>query len=143
MDEPWLNFLHIVAVMTWVGGMRVAAMAITAGSGARRPQEIEARNGLLVHVGRWDRRVTTPAMLLAWLLGLALALTGQWFPQAWLVAKLAMILLLSALHGFLSGSPRRISLGQSPEAPASLHHAPAALLAAVPVIVALVVIKPF
>ncbi len=143
MDYLWLKALHIVAVVTWVGGMLVVAVAITAVSGARAQHEIASRAAFLVRVSRWDRRVTTPAMLLVWILGLALASMGHWFPQTWLVSKLAMVLLLSALHGFLSGNLRRLSLSGQPGAPASLNSAAAAIVVAVLIIVVLVVIKPF
>jgi protoporphyrinogen IX oxidase len=143
MDYLWLKALHITAVVTWVGGMLAAAVAVAAISGARDQHEIAGRTAFLAHVRRWDRRVTTPAMLLVWLLGLALALTGNWFPQAWLVAKLALVLLLSALHGLLSGNLRRHSLSQHPGSPASLRHAAAAAVVAVLIIIVLVVVKPF
>ena len=143
MDYLWLKALHIVAVITWAGGMVVAAVAIAAVSGARDRHEIASRGAFLVSVRRWDRRVTTPAMLLVWLFGFALALMGHWFPQAWLAVKLAMVLLLSAVHGLLSGNLRRLSLSQEPGSPAGLRHAAAAVVAAVLVIVVLVVVKPF
>ena len=142
MDYLWLKALHIVAVVTWVGGMLAVTVAAAAVSGARAQHEIASRAAFLAHVSQWDRRVTTPAMLLVWMLGLALALTGDWFPQTWLVAKLAMVLLLSALHGFLSGNLRRLSLSGQPGASAS-RNAAAAIVGAVLIIVVLVVVKPF
>jgi uncharacterized integral membrane protein (TIGR00701 family) len=143
MDYLWLKALHIVAVITWVGGLLVVAVAIAAVSDARDRHEIASRASFLAHVHGWDRRITTPAMLLVWLLGLALAFSGQWFPQTWLAAKLAMVLLLSAAHGLLSGNLRRLALSQEPGSPTSLRHAAAAIVGAVLIIVVLVVIKPF
>lgn len=143
MDYLWLKALHIVAVVTWIGGLLVVAVAITAVSGAQGQHEFASSRAFLARVGRWDRRVTTPAMLLVWLLGLALALTGHWFEQGWLPAKLAVVLLLSAVHGLLSGNLRKLSFSQQPRPPAGLRHAAAAVVAAVLVIVVLVVVKPF
>ena len=143
MDYLWLKALHIVAVITWIGGMLIVAVAIAAVSGARDHHEIAGRTALLAGVRRWDRRVTTPAMLVVWMLGLALASMGHWFPQAWLVTKFAMVLLLSAAHGLLSGNLRKLSLSRQPESPAGLRHAAVAVVAAVLIIVVLVVIKPF
>ncbi len=143
MDYLWLKALHIVAVITWVGGLLAIAVAIAAVSDPRDQHAIANRATLLARVRRWDRRVTTPAMLLVWLMGLSLASMGDWFPQAWLGAKLAVVLLLSAVHGLLSGNLRRLSLSQEPGSPASLRHAAAAVVVAVLIIVILVVIKPF
>jgi protoporphyrinogen IX oxidase len=142
MGYLWLKALHIVAVVTWIGGMLVVAVAITAVSNVRDQHEIASRAAFLERVRRWDRRVTTPAMSLVWLLGLALALTGHWFPQAWLVAKLTLVLLLSALHGRLSGNLRRLSVSQEPGSAGNLRHAAGAVVVAVFIIVVLVVIKP-
>jgi len=50
------------------------------------------------------RFITTPAMLASWLLGLVLAFSGliDWSADGWFHAKLALVLLLSAFHGFLA-----------------------------------------
>jgi uncharacterized integral membrane protein (TIGR00701 family) len=141
MDYLWLKALHIVAVITWIGGMLIVAVAAV--SSARDQHEIAGRAAFLAGVRRWDRRVTTPAMLVVWMLGLALASMGHWFPQAWLVAKFAMVLLLSAVHGVLSGNLRRLSLSPQPRSPAFLRYAASMIVVAVFVIVVLVVTKPF
>ena len=138
----WFKALHIVAVVTWIGGVLLVAVTITAVAGVRGQQEIAARSAFLEGVRRWDQRVTSPAMLLVWIFGLTLALTGNWFPQIWLLAKLPLVVLLSALHGVLSGRLRRLSRSQEPSSPTSLRYADAAVVIATLVIVVLVVTKP-
>src|SRR5438445_607045 len=44
--------------------------------------------------------ITTPAMVVSWVLGLWLALTGGSYASGWLQAKVILVLGLSALHGF-------------------------------------------
>ncbi len=141
MDYLWLKALHIAVVMTWVGGMLVAAVTITAARSASANGAVE-RSGILSAVRSWDRAVTAPAMLLAWIVGLTLALKGDWFPAPWLLAKLALVFLLSALHGILSGSLRRLEHADTTSLPALLRHGPAATVITVAVIVVLVVTKP-
>lgn len=104
---------HVAAVIVWIGGMFAAALGAAP---------------------RWDRLVTTPAMLAAFAFGLALASTGGWFPQPWLIAKLAVVLGLAALHGILSGRLRR---GRPPPA-----HAAPLIVACVVVVAVLAVVKP-
>lgn len=104
---------HVAAVIVWIGGMFVAALG---------------------PVPRWDRLVTTPAMLAAFALGLVLATTGGWFPAPWLIAKLAVVLALAALHGALSGRSRR---GLTPPA-----YAAPLIVAGVAVVALLAVVKP-
>lgn len=142
MDYLWIKALHIAAVVTWIGGMLVVAVTIAAVADVRGQQEVATRSALLERVRRWDQLVTSPAMLLVWILGLTLALTGNWFPQTWLLAKLALVLLLSALHGVLSGRLRRLSHSQEPSSPAALRYAGAAVVIATLIIVVLVVTKP-
>jgi len=89
MTYPLLKALHIAATVIWVGGM--LAVALGPSDRARR----------------WDRLVTTPAMLVTLGCGVALAMTGGWFPARWLVVKLGFVLLLTALHGVLAGRLRR------------------------------------
>ena len=141
MDYLWLKALHIVAAVTWVGGMLAVAIALVAASGS--PGEIAGRSALLASVRTWDQRVTTPAMLLVWIAGLALALTGDWFPQPWLLLKLSVVLLLSALHGVLSGTLRKLAASQAPDVAPPLRYAAGAIQIAISLIVVLVVIKPF
>lgn len=141
MDYLWLKALHIIAVVTWVSGMMIVAVTIAAaGAGQRASADLSA---LLGRVRLWDRRVTTPAMLLVWGLGLTLALMGHWFEQPWLSIKLAVVLLLSALHGMLSGTLRRLTRSDGAGAAPTIRWAAPAILLAVGVVVVLVVVKPF
>ncbi len=111
-----LKALHIAAMVVWIGGMLAVAL------------------GPPGHGWRWDRLVTTPAMLLALACGIALAMTGGWFPARWLVVKLGFVLLLAALHGVLAGRLRR---GQPPP-----RLAAPLIVAGVAVVVGLAAIKP-
>jgi uncharacterized membrane protein len=135
----WLKAFHITAAMTWVGGMLVVAVTLV---GAGRGDTDGGGPLPLAFVRRWDRSVTTPAMLVVWALGLSLAKLGEWFPQPWLLAKLAVVLALSAVHGMLSGRLRRLDAG-GPASAGALPYAPAAIVGCVLLIVVLVVTKPF
>lgn len=135
MGYLWLKALHLTAVVTWIGGMLMVAIMLSA-SGLRRHLD------LLERVRTWDQRVTTPAMLLAWILGLALALMGHWFPQGWLLVKLVFVLSLSGLHGMLAGRLRRMSWEQAaPPTPGRFGPAAGIVLMAA-VIIVIVVTKP-
>lgn len=142
MDYLWLKALHIAAVLIWIGGLLVVAVAVAALSLSKEAAEAPGRTSVFA-VRRWDQYVTSSAMLLAWGAGLTLAMLGEWFRSPWLIIKLVFVLLLSALHGILSGTLRK--LGRSDEPPASfgLRHAPVLIIISVAAIVALVVVKPF
>ena len=126
--------IHIGSVIVWVGGMLLLAFATSVAS---QPDEGSVAKAAV----RWDRSVTAPAMALAWICGLTIALQGKWFASAWLIAKLVLVILLSALHGYQGGSLRRLANGGGQAAP-SLRYAAWATLACMLTIVALVVFKP-
>jgi protoporphyrinogen IX oxidase len=133
----WLKALHVTAVLIWTGGLLAAALAIARAS---RPG---ADASLLDAIQRFDTRVTAPAMFVVWGAGLALAMLRQWFPSPWLIAKLAIVVALSALHGVLAATLRRLSHGNASRPPARLRHAPIAIVASLAAIAILVVVKPF
>lgn len=138
MAYSWLKVLHIIAVLTWVGGMLVAGVIIGAASTGKAALPATFVDA----VRRWDRGVTSPAMLAVWALGLALGYAGSWFQHGWLGAKIAIVLVLSALHGMISGTLRRLGGNQAADV-GIVARAPFLVLAAASIVVALVVTKPF
>lgn len=138
----WLKALHVAAAAIWIGGLLIAALAVGAASSMEARPDGE-RRGWLDRVRRWDRRVTSPAMLAVWGLGLAMAIQGGWFASRWLMAKLAVVLALSALHGLLSGSLRRAAKEGGLTPHAATRNAGSATIVAVLTIAILAVTKPF
>lgn len=99
-----LKSAHVVAMVIWVGGMIVApSVAVTLPDDAAGQS---ARTALFA----WFRRIVTPAMIVTLALGLWLAQWAGWFTSGWLQAKLALVLVMTALHGVLSGRLRRGAL---------------------------------
>ncbi len=133
----WLKALHVAAVMTWVGGMVASGLALA--HAALIPSESPWLEGMI----RWDRRVTAPAMGIAWILGILMASLAGWFSAPWLMVKLGFVVALSALHGMVAGRLRRASSAEFGEAPVFLRHAAPVTLGCAALIAALVIIKPF
>lgn len=107
---PYLVAVHVTAVVFLVGGLlaqdRMVSMA------ARNPLEQQT---LALHMMlRLDRRITTPALLLTWSLGLVLVVLQGWFTSRWLIVKLALVIALSVLHGIQSGRLRRFIRDKKP-----------------------------
>jgi uncharacterized membrane protein len=142
VDYLGLKAFHIAAASVWIGGLLIAAVTIGALMASRNAAEAPGRSAILDAVRSWDRRVTTPAMVLVWAFGMTLAIHGDWFGARWLTGKLVLVLALSALHGLLSGSLRRLGRADATPPSSRLRHAPAAIIVGVVAIVLLVVIKP-
>ena len=100
----WLKAFHVAAMVVWIGGMLILALVHS----LLRAQTPPAGPGPLAEIAaRWDTRVTTPAMLSTWALGVTLAVQSGWFGAPWLSIKLAIVGALSILHGIQSGTLRR------------------------------------
>ena len=134
--------LHAAAVVAWLAGTVLVAVLLGA-LRALPAAHFPADRALLLAVRRWDRHVTTPAMGIAWALGLWLAWRGGFLGAGWLSAKLGLVVALSALHGMLSGSLRRTVGAEAPLRAGWVRWAAPGILAAAALIVALVVGKPF
>jgi uncharacterized membrane protein len=142
IDYLWIKAFHVVAVITWMGGLFVLSLLMSAQwhtFGLRMPQE----RRLLFVVRRWDRAVTAPAMVLTWVLGLVLAIHGGWFGTLWLSLKVLFVIALSALHGIQAGAIRHM-IGAGDWRPSSwMRLASLFMIAAIAAIACLVIIKPW
>lgn len=133
---------HIVAVVTWFGGMLAAALLLRHGGKGMSGKDVDGQT-MAMSLRAWDRKVTTPAMIATWALGLTMAMSANWFASRWMIAKLVLVVALSALHGVLSGQLRRATAGQTISSGPLTGGAPAIMLVILCGIVALVVTKAF
>ena len=121
---------HIVCLFAWIAGMVAVALSL------RFPVL-----AFMKQLKAYDRAVTTPAMILAWCLGLFLAMQGGWFSQSWLALKILLVLILSGIHGALTGKLRRATNAVAEPEAGGQWFLPVGL-ALVTLIVLLVTIKP-
>ena len=107
MLYPTLKSLHIIAMVAWMAGMfylpRLFVYHADTPAGSPQSETFKVMERRLL------RAILTPAMLATWLFGLWLAYEiGAW-REGWLYAKLALVLVLSGLHGYLAGAVRRFA----------------------------------
>jgi putative membrane protein len=89
------------------------------------------------------RAIINPAMVATWALGLWLGWKGFAFSAGWLHAKIALVVALSALHGYFAGAVRRFAEDRNTRRARHwriMNEVPTALMV---LIVILVVVKPF
>lgn len=137
---PWVLAAHIIFVIFWIA----ALFTFTRNLGYQAATAVgSAEHGVWVErIALLSRVVATPAMLLSWVLGLALAFHLGFAGNIWLHAKLLLVLLLSGFHGWLIGQARRMRTAR-PTREVSfkrLSELPAIMTV---FIVILVVVKPF
>lgn len=143
MDYRWLNALHIMAGVIWLGGIFVMAVIVVAWSQSRSAVAKGSSDPLLEYARRWNRFVTSPAMILLWAFGIALIVKGDWLLPLWLGIKLAVLVFLSAVHGMLSGALRRLATGEMSTVPLLARNAAWLTVLVTIIVVALAVVKPF
>lgn len=138
----YLKAIHVIAVVTLLGGMLLLAftLSLIAGRhGALGPREAQ----FVQRVRRWDRLVTNPALGLVWIVGISLMVMGDWYSSVWLMIKIVPVLMLSALHGMESAALRRLANGNGQELSPLLRHALAIIAICFVLIALLAVVKPF
>jgi putative membrane protein len=137
----WVKAFHIIALITWMAALLylprlfVYHAGVPAGSAQSELFKVMERRLL--------RAIMTPAMIATWVFGLWLAWQGGWFRAGWLHTKLALVLGLSGLHGFMAASVRRFAEDRNTRNAVFyrvLNEVPTLALIA---IVLLVVLKPF
>lgn len=137
----WLKAFHVVAVIAWMAGMLylprlfVYHSAVAVGSETSETFKVMERRLL--------KAIMLPAMIVVWLSGLWLAYDAGFFRSGWLHGKLALVLGLSAVHGYLATSVRRFAADGRPLSEKGwrvLNEVPTVLMIAV---VILVIVKPF
>src|SRR6267143_6372898 len=95
----WIKALHVIAVIAWMAGMlylpRLFIYHCEAEAGSRQSETFKVMERRLLTI------LINPAMVVTWVLGLWLADDGGWLKAVWLHAKLALVIGLSAVHGFM------------------------------------------
>lgn len=135
MTYLWIKALHVAVVVLWTAGV-VLAPVLAAGL-ARTGAASGPALGVL---RRTFHRLASPALVLTWALGLYLAVSGGWMRFEWLIGKMGLVLLLTLLHGGVSGWLRR---GEATgDVPARLGVATLVALGLVTGAALLVVLKP-
>ncbi|MEQ1951583.1 protoporphyrinogen oxidase HemJ [Mesorhizobium sp. CN2-181] len=137
----WIKAGHIIAVISWMAGMLYLPRLFVYHSSAE-PGSVQSET-FKVMERRLYRLIINPAMIATWVFGLWLAWKGFSFQGGWLHAKIAAVLALSAVHGYLGGAVRRFAEDRN-EKPARhwriVNEIPTVLMI---IIVVLVVVKPF
>jgi protoporphyrinogen IX oxidase len=143
---PWLKAFHIITVIAWMAGMlylpRLFVYHCAAEKGSVQSETFKVMERRLL------RAIINPAMVATWVLGLALGWMGPdsrygWFASGWLQAKIALVLALSALHGFFARWVKAFAADANPHSQRFyriINEIPTIIMIA---IVILAVVKPF
>jgi putative membrane protein len=137
----WLKSLHIFMVIAWMAGMlylpRLFVYHADAAVGSKESETFKVMERRLL------RGIMNPAMIVAMVVGLWMAVSGGWMVAGWMHAKLALVLVMSAVHGLYAKWRKDFEADRNKRSARFYrlwNEVPAVILIA---IVVLVVIKPF
>jgi protoporphyrinogen IX oxidase len=137
----WIKAVHVVAIISWMAGLlylpRLFIYHCDAPKGSVQSETFKVMEQRLLNL------IMTPAMLISWVLGLWLAWTGGHFREPWFHAKLALVIGLTAVHGYFAASAKAFAGDRNEKPPRYwriINEVPTALMI---VIVILVIVKPF
>ncbi len=137
----WVKAAHITFVIFWIAGLFIVPryyihhQATTPGSAEDRAwieREDRARTIILM-----------PAMLIVWTLGLLLVVHLGAYREGWFLAKLALVVALSAYQGWIASYGRKLAAGRrelEDKRLRMMNEVPGILTA---LIVVLVIVRPF
>lgn len=137
----WVKAAHVTFVIFWMAGLfllprfYVYHHATTPGSAEDR-----------AWIEREDRTRTiilAPAMIITWTLGLMLAVHLDAFREPWFMAKLAIVVGLTAYQGWISAYGRKLAKGMRPLENRTLRIMNEIPGVAAALIVVLVIVRPF
>ncbi|MEO0983119.1 MAG: CopD family protein [Pseudomonadota bacterium] len=139
---PWIKALHLVFVVAWMAGLlmlpRLRIYQLNDEPGGKLFEEMKTASARLRKI------ILTPAIIMVWALGLALAIiqAGVW-SEGWFHAKLALVLVISGLHGYFVAVGRRIDAGGADISSRQLRMMNEAPFVAMIAVIVLVIVRPF
>jgi putative membrane protein len=137
----WLKAGHIIFVIFWIAGLfmlpRFFVYHQEAAPGSPEAAAWVERERRLLRI------ILLPSIIAVWAFGIALATATDAWSEGWLSAKLLLVLVLSAYHGWLSAYAKKLAKDERPldtRKLRMLNEVPGVVVA---IIVVLVVVKPF
>jgi putative membrane protein len=137
----WIKSLHVVSIIAWMAGLLYLPRLFVYHCGAAAGSEMSETFKVMER--RLLRAIMTPAMILAWITGLTLAVQAGFFTAGWMHFKLLLVLIMSGAHGYMSRCVRTFAADanmRSHKFYRVLNEVPTLLMLAV---VVAVIVKPF
>lgn len=137
----WVKAMHVISVISWMAALlylpRIMVYHCEAEAGSKRSETFKVMERRLL------KAIATPAMIATWVLGLWLASLLDVWSEAWFMAKMALVIGLSAFHMALAKWVRLFAAdanGHEARFYRIVNEVPTLIMIAV---VILVIVKPF
>lgn len=137
----WILAFHIICVIAWMAGMLYLPRLYVYHAGLAPGSE--ASELFKVMERRLLRYIINPAMILAWILGIALVIITKAYADGWFHAKFALLIVMQLLHALFARSRRQFEQDRNQKSARFYRGANEAVTVVMILIVILAVVKPF
>ena len=138
----WIKSLHVISIIAWMAGMMYLPRLFVYQHQAEKGGEAERQ--LIQMQRRLLKGIINPSMVLVWVLGILMLIANPaMLSQGWFHVKLALVVVISAIHGFYASSRRKFEKGERPRTEKFWRIMNEAPFLAMIVIVIMVIVKPF
>lgn len=137
----WLKAGHVIFVVFWMAGLFMLPRYFIYHQ--ELPEESPQNAVWIDRERKLLSIILWPALIAVWAFGLAIAISGGWFTQGWLHAKLALVLGLSGYHVWLAGYAKALARGERKLSGKQLRLLNEVPGVAAALIIILVILKPF
>lgn len=109
---PWVLAAHVIFVMFLMAALFMMPRFFIYHQ--QCPVGSDEDKRWIEREGRLKRIILNPALIIVWVLGLALAANTGAFAQGWFHGKLLLVLILSGYHGWMIGYAKKLARGHRP-----------------------------
>ena len=103
----WWKVTHIIAIIAWMAGLLYLPRLFVYHSNAKPGSELSETFKIMER--RLLKAIMTPAMILAWIAGLVLAIKIDAFETGWFHGKLLLVVALTISHFIMAGHVKRFA----------------------------------
>jgi len=138
----WIKSFHLIMVIAWMAGMMYLPRLFVYQHQSEKGGEAERY--FIQMQRRLLKGIINPSMVLVWVLGILMLIANPAILSAgWFHVKLALVVIISAIHGFYASSRRKFEKGERPRTEKFWRIMNEAPFLALIVIVIMVIVKPF
>lgn len=138
----WLKAAHIIFVVSWMASLLVYPRYKLHQLSSKPGDELF--NTMQTAAAKLRRIIMTPSLIAVWVFGIGLvSMNPAVFQMKWIWAKLVLVVLITALHGFFVKTGKAIDRGDATISAKKMKLANELPFIALVLIVILVVVRPF
>ncbi len=139
--HEWIKAAHVISVIAWMAAMlylpRLMVYHAVSEAGSKQSETFKIMETRLL------RQIMTPAMIATWLFGIWIAIDIRAWEEGWFLAKLALVIGLTAFHGMCGKWVREFTDDQRDRSQRFFRLVNELPAVAMALIVILVIVRPF